>query len=146
MLISSRGLFQEAIIITRRHGVEFLWIDSLCIIQDSVEDWAKEPSPWEMYTRMRSAILLQRQPLTVIEAVFSTAIHSWREHAGSASKNYLARLRNPKPATWLALIFGDKQLVKRPWFRELGFYKSAPWHLVSSALAKINCFWSAMNW
>jgi hypothetical protein len=36
--------FQDAIAIARRLGVRFLWIDSLCIIQDSVEDWVKESS------------------------------------------------------------------------------------------------------
>jgi hypothetical protein len=34
--------FQDAVIIARRLDVRFLWIDSLCIIQDSFEDWAKE--------------------------------------------------------------------------------------------------------
>ena len=34
--------FQDAVTITRRLGVPYLWIDSLCIIQDSAEDWAKE--------------------------------------------------------------------------------------------------------
>ena len=36
--------FQDAIVVTRRLDVRFLWIDSLCIIQDSEEDWAKESS------------------------------------------------------------------------------------------------------
>jgi hypothetical protein len=34
--------FQHAISITRRLGYRYLWIDSLCIIQDSAEDWARE--------------------------------------------------------------------------------------------------------
>ncbi|KAK3291595.1 heterokaryon incompatibility protein-domain-containing protein [Chaetomium fimeti] len=34
--------FQDAILITRQLGVRYLWIDSLCIVQDSAEDWAKE--------------------------------------------------------------------------------------------------------
>jgi hypothetical protein len=34
--------FQEAILITRKLGYKFIWIDSLCIIQDSVEDWRQE--------------------------------------------------------------------------------------------------------
>ncbi|KAF2096285.1 HET-domain-containing protein [Rhizodiscina lignyota] len=34
--------FQDAVCITRKLGVEYLWIDSLCIIQDSPEDWARE--------------------------------------------------------------------------------------------------------
>ena len=32
--------FQDAILICRELGVDYLWIDSLCIIQDSEEDWA----------------------------------------------------------------------------------------------------------
>lgn len=34
--------FQDAIQITRNLGVSYLWIDSLCIIQDSLEDWRRE--------------------------------------------------------------------------------------------------------
>jgi hypothetical protein len=35
-------LFQDAVIITRQLGLRYLWIDSLCIIQDSVRDWETE--------------------------------------------------------------------------------------------------------
>lgn len=34
--------FRDAINITRRLGLRYLWIDSLCIMQDSREDWAEE--------------------------------------------------------------------------------------------------------
>lgn len=34
--------FQDAVIISRVLGVRYLWIDSLCIIQDSEEDWVEE--------------------------------------------------------------------------------------------------------
>jgi hypothetical protein len=34
--------FLEAVQLTRRLGVRYLWIDSLCIIQDSSEDWGTE--------------------------------------------------------------------------------------------------------
>jgi len=34
--------FQDAIIICRRLGFEYLWIDSLCILQDSPSDWRTE--------------------------------------------------------------------------------------------------------
>jgi hypothetical protein len=36
--------FREAVIVTRRLGLKFLWIDSLCILQDSKEDWMREAS------------------------------------------------------------------------------------------------------
>ncbi|RKK88459.1 hypothetical protein BFJ69_g314 [Fusarium oxysporum] len=34
--------FKEAITVARRLSIKYLWIDSLCIIQDSPEDWARE--------------------------------------------------------------------------------------------------------
>jgi Heterokaryon incompatibility protein (HET) len=34
--------FQDALDITHRLGFRYLWIDSLCIIQDSTEDWKEE--------------------------------------------------------------------------------------------------------
>jgi hypothetical protein len=34
--------FYDATIITRKLGYRYLWIDSLCIIQDSTEDWETE--------------------------------------------------------------------------------------------------------
>ena len=34
--------FQDAVTITKKLGKRYLWIDSLCIIQDSTDDWACE--------------------------------------------------------------------------------------------------------
>ncbi|KAH8645541.1 heterokaryon incompatibility protein-domain-containing protein [Tricladium varicosporioides] len=34
--------FQEAIQVTRVFGIRYIWIDSLCILQDSVEEWEYE--------------------------------------------------------------------------------------------------------
>ncbi|KAH8764432.1 heterokaryon incompatibility protein-domain-containing protein [Hyaloscypha finlandica] len=34
--------FQDAILFTRRTPVEYIWIDSLCILQDSEDDWQDE--------------------------------------------------------------------------------------------------------
>ncbi|KAF8858358.1 HET-domain-containing protein [Acephala macrosclerotiorum] len=34
--------FRDAIQVTRNLGIFYLWIDSLCIVQDNPEDWAKE--------------------------------------------------------------------------------------------------------
>jgi hypothetical protein len=35
-------VFLDAIDVTRRAGIQYLWIDSLCILQDSKDDWAHE--------------------------------------------------------------------------------------------------------
>jgi hypothetical protein len=34
--------FQDAIMLTRELDVRYIWIDSICIIQNDDEDWAKE--------------------------------------------------------------------------------------------------------
>lgn len=34
--------FRDAVDITKRLGCDYLWIDSLCIVQDDMDDWAKE--------------------------------------------------------------------------------------------------------
>jgi hypothetical protein len=36
--------FRDVVLITRRLGFRYPWIDSLCIIQDSEDDWASEAS------------------------------------------------------------------------------------------------------
>ncbi|KAH7310773.1 heterokaryon incompatibility protein-domain-containing protein [Stachybotrys elegans] len=37
-------VFQDAIGFTRKLGIRYLWIDSLCIVQDDRDDWAREGS------------------------------------------------------------------------------------------------------
>jgi hypothetical protein len=34
--------FRDAIVVTRKLGVRYLWIDSLCIVQDDPQDWLRE--------------------------------------------------------------------------------------------------------
>lgn len=48
--------FQDAIEITRRLGFKYLWIDALCIIQDSPADWARESA--KMAQIYRNGILM----------------------------------------------------------------------------------------
>lgn len=36
--------FRDAVVVTRALGIDYLWIDSLCILQDNPEDWASESS------------------------------------------------------------------------------------------------------
>lgn len=34
--------FQDALCVTRRLGIEYIWVDSLCIVQDDEDDWLHE--------------------------------------------------------------------------------------------------------
>lgn len=43
--------FNDAIIVTRKLGIRYLWIDSLCIIQDSPQDWQEQSATMaQVYT------------------------------------------------------------------------------------------------
>ncbi|KAI1428243.1 heterokaryon incompatibility protein-domain-containing protein [Xylaria sp. FL1777] len=43
-------LYRDAITVTRSLGIRYLWIDSLCILQDSAEDWSHESSRmWSVF-------------------------------------------------------------------------------------------------
>lgn len=41
-LLNLPKTFQDAVLVTRRLGIKYLWIDSLCIIQDDKDDWRRE--------------------------------------------------------------------------------------------------------
>lgn len=47
--------FQDAITVTRKLGLKYLWIDALCIVQDSPKDWQRESS--RMGTVFKNAFL-----------------------------------------------------------------------------------------
>ncbi|CAG8978665.1 hypothetical protein HYALB_00011762 [Hymenoscyphus albidus] len=47
--------FRDAIIVTRKMGYRYLWIDSLCIIQKDHDDWVKESERMQDY--YKNAIL-----------------------------------------------------------------------------------------
>jgi hypothetical protein len=49
--------FQDALKITRELGIDYIWIDSLCIVQDSEEDWRQESREMGLiYERARVTI------------------------------------------------------------------------------------------
>lgn len=64
--------FQDAIVITRALGSRYIWIESLCIVQDSNADWAYEGS------QMDKAYKFAR--LTLAAASASTSEHGFLDY------------------------------------------------------------------
>jgi len=71
--------FKDAVEMTRELGLQYLWIDSLCIIQDSVEDWEIEANRmYEIYKNSyinfaavasadsNGGLIYRRSPLSMI--------------------------------------------------------------------------------
>ncbi|KAL8369803.1 hypothetical protein RB595_000240 [Gaeumannomyces hyphopodioides] len=109
--------FKDAIRITRELGFRYVWIDSLCIIQDSPSDWAQEST--KMAQIYRDSVLtisalsssgstmgilrnLQKKPAqSQPEPVFMTLMASGSGHDVSITRDrqceYLASLTNHCP-------------------------------------------------
>ncbi|KAF2826145.1 HET-domain-containing protein, partial [Ophiobolus disseminans] len=91
--------FQEAIIFARKFGVQFLWVDSLCIIQDDLDDWQAQAA--EM------AYIYQRSVLTIAGSSSSGPTQGIFRHAnpehldspitGSIGQTKLNKIRIRKP-------------------------------------------------
>ena len=70
--------FQDAVAISRRIHVSYLWIDSLCILQDSIDDWkAESPVMGQVYANAYCVI---------------SATASESSPAGAFEREILARL------------------------------------------------------
>ena len=120
--------FRDAIYITRRLGYRFLWIDSLCILQDSIIDWQIESV--KMNTVYSNAVLNISADAAAdsSDGIFGSskkkAGHIGPRYMSPASKPSLVQIPVHSPKTGLKFtlyichheIFADEQpLQKRGW-------------------------------
>ncbi|KAK0706160.1 heterokaryon incompatibility protein-domain-containing protein [Lasiosphaeria miniovina] len=49
--------FRDAVILTRDLGAEYLWIDSLCIVQDDPADWERESAKMGLYYHYATLVI-----------------------------------------------------------------------------------------
>ncbi|KAF2100314.1 HET-domain-containing protein [Rhizodiscina lignyota] len=59
--------FQDTVHVTRQLGLTYLWIDSICIIQDDTEDWLTESA--------KMGTVYERSEVTIAA---SHSVHSWQ--------------------------------------------------------------------
>ncbi|EPE33609.1 hypothetical protein GLAREA_06622 [Glarea lozoyensis ATCC 20868] len=76
------GNFQDAIVLTRKLGIRYLWIDALCILQDCIADWQKECADMtNIYRNAEVTISVQDNPSSSNTGFLKT-------HATSAYKSF----------------------------------------------------------
>jgi hypothetical protein len=77
--------FKDAIIVTRNLRQQYLWIDSLCIIQDSIDDWTREAATMaDIYEN--SLCTIAAGEVTASQDNFpaqNPLLHNWCRIAGS---------------------------------------------------------------
>lgn len=104
--------FRDAVNVTRRLGMRFLWIDSLCILQDSEEDWTREASRIsDVYSNTTVTISadsaancsqgLFQDPVTrtsqsvLFKSTVQTPMELLVQYTGGGDSNYLQTPRAP---------------------------------------------------
>jgi hypothetical protein len=81
--------FQGAVIITKSMGIRYLWIDSLCIIQDNPKDWELESANMEnVYLHSTSTIAasasesstegFKERPIPISQVCSVTRLDNWK--------------------------------------------------------------------
>ncbi|KAI0095921.1 heterokaryon incompatibility protein-domain-containing protein [Daldinia grandis] len=122
---------KDAVIVTRNLGIRLLWIDSLCIVQDSVEDWITESAKMDEIFNLayctiaassagsttegflrerqeRETIVIQRDacdPLYISEMIDD--FHGEIEEGGLNQRGWVLQERALSRRT---IYFGEKQL------------------------------------
>ncbi len=88
---SLAATFQDALRIIRVLGLRYLWVDSLCILQDSPADWKEQSSRMPISTRMHSLPLLPRRQKIV--SVVSSENVTGSQHRDLTSCWWITRTR-----------------------------------------------------
>ncbi|KAG8666783.1 hypothetical protein FPOAC2_11908 [Fusarium poae] len=120
--------YKDAIKITRHLGIRFLWIDSLCICQDDVEDWARESAAMQqVYAGAYLSIaadnasgseqgFLKRQERTHVPAIINTSTQNGDSSKSIEVAGYIFQVppNNAYHArAWM--VFNKEPLTKRGW-------------------------------
>lgn len=132
-LASLGQTIQDAIISTRQLGFRYLWVDALCILQDSTEDWNIESiSMCDVYNNVVCTI---------------AAVKSW-----AASESMIAE-QNPLATTpcllsaidWPWYAEPKRSTVKMSWQRDITMsrWNSRGWCYQEMALSKIIIFFGS---
>lgn len=85
--------FQDAITVTRELGIEYLWIDSLCIVQDDDSDWQSESSKMATYYSNAYLVVAATQASDPSQGFLDPVVGSPKFHHGPSTE--IGQIRNP---------------------------------------------------
>ncbi|RDL30188.1 uncharacterized protein BP5553_10466 [Venustampulla echinocandica] len=112
--------WRDAFVLVRQLGIKYLWIDALCIVQDSQEDWAREASQIGDYVSNAAIVLAAgfgANPSTGLFTSRQTEDLTWLVYtgvkAGGHSSSGVVRFRRPLEETREAIL--KTPLAQRAW-------------------------------
>ncbi|KAK1758938.1 heterokaryon incompatibility protein-domain-containing protein [Echria macrotheca] len=105
--------FQDAVVVTHNMGIQYLWIDSLCIVQDDKEDWDKESDSMHQ--------IYSKSYLTIGAALGKDSRHGLfpdvddiaRDGPVNCIRDVLTTNDSPAPLTNRAWVFQERLLSQR---------------------------------
>jgi hypothetical protein len=113
-----RSTFRDAIEVTRGLGFQYLWIDSLCIIQNSQEDWQKESVTMHLVYRNAICTLAASEAETLEESLLDAK----KPTVKSSFTHPLDLLESPKdsilsldPGSFIPRRLARSPLLTRGW-------------------------------
>jgi hypothetical protein len=95
---------KDAILITRRFGIRYLWIDALCIIQDSEGDWQAEAK--EMARIYKNSLLTIAAAADITEETQGCFRPRTRLQIRPFDANF------PWPSGFVRYIFADRRVTQ----------------------------------
>ncbi|PMD62166.1 HET-domain-containing protein [Hyaloscypha bicolor E] len=123
-LASMPAMFRDAVIVAHRLGFSYLWIDSLCILQDCPDDWDRESGAMgEIYRRAAITIAAASAPNSHT-GLLSVPPQASKEldppcqlklHANSDSRDTVSLTRVDWREEDLFFCLFDAPLAKRSW-------------------------------
>lgn len=137
---------RDAVLVTRALGIRYLWIDSLCIIQDDIKDWEKQSEKMgDIYRHSYITIAATSSPGTDtgwLQSSISenTPLHLWdRDKTDEEKTHYQSSLPSsiyliPQTKPWDSLI-DTSPLGSRGWAMQERLLPSRVLHYGSQQLA-----------
>lgn len=104
--------FLDAIHIARYLGFQYLWIDSLCILQDSTDDWIKESGMMTQVYGMSSLNIAATAAENGSVGCFFDRAQDWRCQVRNSNQTILWNIH---PPGFLASDRASNMLAKRGW-------------------------------
>jgi hypothetical protein len=119
---------QDAIFVAKALGAHYIWIDSLCIVQDDVDDWATESSKmadvysgaWLVIAATRAndcaeGFLQSRNEPLILDWTLPSKTFSTSTAQRTKSLKMTARLTTSHACYELSPNIADQPLAKRAW-------------------------------
>jgi hypothetical protein len=132
--------FRDAVLTCRRLGIQYLWIDALCIIQDDEADWQTQSAEMAAIYGNSKLTLAAVAAQDATQGCFLADTHTahtlaWPGTAQGGAYSVHVRRRYPHPIQWFEKdMTGLTPLFDRAWFHQERFLSRRVVHFTAHEL------------